>query len=408
VTITGANDAPVTVADTVTISEDASAVVISVLDNDTDPENTTLTIAAKTDGANGTVKDNGDGTVSYTPIANFNGTDTFEYRATDGTDQSELTTVTVTVTAVNDDPTGSVTITGDAKTGQTLTASNDIADNDVVGDITYSWTGTKTGEENRTSTGETLTLTDDDIDYVYTVVASYTDGGNTTESVEATTPTNEVADIVKLVEIKNIVTTGSVELVEVDYDNDGVTDLVVRAYDDDGTVFTEADASIEINGVDYSSGSTKQVIKFDLYLDAEGIDSLDALASAIYGAEFKLVLDQTKLDNTSNFTSSEPTDWDDTDSKADNDTEYMEFTVVSNLFTINYPNETLGGITVGGTVPVADILDATDAIPSEIKIGTVYITPKVDLDDLRITIQEQLIDAGDVNVEPLTYSIDVL
>jgi len=63
------------VADAVTISESDNATtstVISVLSNDSDDEGTTLTVASKTDGSNGTVTDNGDGTVSYTPNANFN------------------------------------------------------------------------------------------------------------------------------------------------------------------------------------------------------------------------------------------------------------------------------------------------------------------------------------------------
>ena len=195
VTITGANDAPVTVADTVTISEDALATIISVLDNDTDVDTgDTLSIAAKTNGSNGTVTDNGDGTVSYTPNANFNGTDTFQYRATDGTDQSELTTVTVTVDAVNDDPTGSVTITGDAKTGQTLTAANTLVDADGIGTISYQWA--KDGVDVSGATSATLVLSDTDIGSVYTVAASYTDDDGTAETV-ASSATSAVVDIDK-------------------------------------------------------------------------------------------------------------------------------------------------------------------------------------------------------------------
>src|SRR5207248_1985495 len=41
---------------------------------------------------------------TYTPAANFNGTDSFTYKASDGTDDSNVATVTITVTAVNDPP----------------------------------------------------------------------------------------------------------------------------------------------------------------------------------------------------------------------------------------------------------------------------------------------------------------
>lgn len=48
---------------------------------------------------------NNDGSFTYTPDANFNGTDTFQYTATDGTTTSGVTTVTIQVGVVNDAPT---------------------------------------------------------------------------------------------------------------------------------------------------------------------------------------------------------------------------------------------------------------------------------------------------------------
>jgi VCBS repeat-containing protein len=41
---------------------------------------------------------------TYTPNTNFNGTDSFKYKATDGTTESNEATVTITVNAVNDAP----------------------------------------------------------------------------------------------------------------------------------------------------------------------------------------------------------------------------------------------------------------------------------------------------------------
>ena len=57
-----------------------------MLGNDTDPDTgTTLTITAVTQPTNGTVVITGGGTgVTYTPDANFAGTDTFTYTITDG------------------------------------------------------------------------------------------------------------------------------------------------------------------------------------------------------------------------------------------------------------------------------------------------------------------------------------
>ncbi len=45
-----------------------------------------------------------DGSFTYTPNANFNGTDSFTYTASDGTAASNVATVTITVTRVNDAP----------------------------------------------------------------------------------------------------------------------------------------------------------------------------------------------------------------------------------------------------------------------------------------------------------------
>ena len=52
----------------------------------------------------GTLTLNANGSFTYTPAANYNGTDTFTYRASDGTATSNLATVTLTITAVNDAP----------------------------------------------------------------------------------------------------------------------------------------------------------------------------------------------------------------------------------------------------------------------------------------------------------------
>ncbi|MFX8106708.1 hypothetical protein ABTK92_20795, partial [Acinetobacter baumannii] len=56
----------------------------------------------------------------YTPVANFNGTDSFTYHATNGTTTSDPVTVTLTVTSVNDAPV--VTVSTSPVTAQEQTA----------------------------------------------------------------------------------------------------------------------------------------------------------------------------------------------------------------------------------------------------------------------------------------------
>jgi hypothetical protein len=57
----------------------------------------------------GAVAVNADGTFSYTPVANYNGADSFTYRLSDGPLDSNLATVNLTVTSVNDAPLGTST-----------------------------------------------------------------------------------------------------------------------------------------------------------------------------------------------------------------------------------------------------------------------------------------------------------
>ncbi|WP_158239304.1 S-layer family protein, partial [Uliginosibacterium sp. TH139] len=64
-------------------------------------------VSAVTQGTNGTVTFAADGTLVYTPNANFNGTDSFTYTVTSG-GVSETATVNVTVAAVNDTPVNTV------------------------------------------------------------------------------------------------------------------------------------------------------------------------------------------------------------------------------------------------------------------------------------------------------------
>ena len=101
VQVTGVNDAPVTVADTATAAEDAS-VDIDVLANDHDVDQSDiLSIAGFSNGANGVVTQNADGTLRYTPNADFNGADSFTYTVSDGHVTREET-VNITVTPVAD------------------------------------------------------------------------------------------------------------------------------------------------------------------------------------------------------------------------------------------------------------------------------------------------------------------
>ncbi len=98
------------------------------------------------------------------------------------------------VAFVNNAPTGAVTIAGISTQGQTLTASNTVADADGLGAISYQWKadGTKVSS----AIGSSLVLTEAQVGKAITVVATYTDGHGTVESVNsaATIPVVNVND----------------------------------------------------------------------------------------------------------------------------------------------------------------------------------------------------------------------
>ena len=105
-TVTNGNDTPTANTDAATVAEDASATVINVLANDSAAPDTgeTLTVTAVTQGSSGGTVTLVGGVVSYTPAANFAGTETFTYTISDGNGGTATGTVTMTVTNGNDTP----------------------------------------------------------------------------------------------------------------------------------------------------------------------------------------------------------------------------------------------------------------------------------------------------------------
>jgi len=102
---------PPTANDDAATTDAGVAVTIPVRANDTDPEGTVLTIENVSDPVNGSVVNNGDGTVTYTPDAGFAGSsESFTYSASDGS-LSDDATVTVTVNPAPPPPPAELGIT---------------------------------------------------------------------------------------------------------------------------------------------------------------------------------------------------------------------------------------------------------------------------------------------------------
>jgi len=106
ITINPTNDPPIAYDDYYSTNEDTTLTITApgILTNDIDPENDPLTADQLTDVSNGTLDLNSNGGFTYTPDNNYYGTDTFTYRAYDGTEYSNTATVTITINSVNDPP----------------------------------------------------------------------------------------------------------------------------------------------------------------------------------------------------------------------------------------------------------------------------------------------------------------
>jgi hypothetical protein len=150
--ITNVNDRPTANDRTATTAEDTAG---NITMTGSDPDNDALTFTIVSGPTNGTLSGTG-ATRTYTPAANYNGLDYFTYLVNDGTTNSAVATVSITVTPVNDAPSllGYATVIDeDVPYTFTLTASD--VDNDP---LTYTIVsnpshGTLTG------TGPTFTYT---------------------------------------------------------------------------------------------------------------------------------------------------------------------------------------------------------------------------------------------------------
>ena len=146
IVVTPVNDAPVAVADTATVLEDAEATSIDVLTNDTDEEGDPLTLVSVTTSGTGTVTVNGT-LVEYTPAVDFNGTEEVSYTVSDGL-LTSAGVLTITVTPVNDAPIAIEDIASvleNAFMTSIDVISNDIdVDGDILTltDVSYSGLGT--------------------------------------------------------------------------------------------------------------------------------------------------------------------------------------------------------------------------------------------------------------------------
>ncbi|MEM7133170.1 MAG: Ig-like domain-containing protein [Chloroflexota bacterium] len=131
--------APTAADDSYSTDEEIALVVnvaSGVLDNDSDPNLDPLQANLVDDVGNGTLSLNIDGSFTYTPTTGFVGQDTFTYQANDGTSNSNIATVTITVNNLNDGPSaGNDAYETAPDTALVVNAANGVLENDSDPDL---------------------------------------------------------------------------------------------------------------------------------------------------------------------------------------------------------------------------------------------------------------------------------
>ncbi|WP_420643924.1 Ig-like domain-containing protein [Candidatus Leptofilum sp.] len=258
VTVTAENDAPTAVNDNETVVEDSSTTSFDVLNNDSDPENDTLTIDSVGATDNGGTAVINAGQIDYTPAANFVGTETFTYTISDGNGGSDSATVTITVTEspVNDAPVAnddSDSVVEDSGTTQIDVLAND-SDPDAGDTLTIDSVGA-------TDNGGTAVLNAGQINYTpaanfsgtETFIYTISDGNGGSDTATVTITVTAVNDAPTAVSDSETVAedsgTTSFDVLSNDSDPDSDDNLVI---DSIGTPDNGGTAVINAGQIDYT------------------------------------------------------------------------------------------------------------------------------------------------------------
>jgi hypothetical protein len=245
VSVGAANDAPVAVADTATTAED-TAVTITVLGNDTDVDGDPLSVTSAS-ATNGTVVVETDGSLSYTPNADFSGTDTITYEISDGAGGTATGSVAVSVGAANDAP---VAEEDTASTTEDTAVTIDVLgnDTDLDGDPLSVTSASATNGTVVVAADGSLTYTPEaDFNGTDTITYEISDGagGTATGSVAVSVGAINDAPVAEDDTASTLVDTAvTIDVLGNDTDVDEDLLTVTSATAPNGTVVVEADGSL--------------------------------------------------------------------------------------------------------------------------------------------------------------------
>ena len=158
---------------------------------------------------------------------------------------------TVTVTPVNDTPTGAPTISGAPIKGQVLTANTDtINDPDGLGNGTFTYQWLRGTAVILQATGATYKLVDADVGQTIRVRVTYVDGGGTTET-PTSSPTVAIINSVKFLGETSYDLSGFAVSNAGDVNGDGFGDIIIGALGAGSVNLNQFDDPNSANGASY-------------------------------------------------------------------------------------------------------------------------------------------------------------
>lgn len=264
ITVTPVNDTPVANGQSVSTAEDtAKAIVLT----GSDVDGNTLTYSIVSQPAHGTLSGSAPN-VTYTPAANYNGSDSFTFTVFDGSVDSNVATVSLTVTPVNDAPVAN---------GQSVSTAEDTAKaiiltgNDVDGNnLTYSIVS-QPAHGNLSGSGPNVTYTpaadfNGSDSFTFKVNDGTVDSGPATVLIEIT-PVNDapIADPQELVTAKG--TALPITLTGSDVEESQLT-FIVQVGPTHGTLSGTGESLVYMPSTGYTGSDSFSFIVNDGSLDS--------------------------------------------------------------------------------------------------------------------------------------------
>ena len=231
--VTGAamvNTAPTVLDRSVEVNEDGTA---SITLTGSDEEGDTLSFTVLSQPKNGTLSGTAP-SLSYSPNANYSGSDSFSYKANDGVADSNTATVTITVNGINDNPEAAnqdVEVNEDGTASITLTGSDEEED-------TLSFT-VLSQPKNGTLSGTAPTLS-------YSPNANYS--GNDSFSYKANDGSADSNAATVTITVNGINDKPEVANQSVDVDEDGSVSITLSGSDEEGDTLSFTVLSQPKNG----------------------------------------------------------------------------------------------------------------------------------------------------------------